>query len=109
MSVEGNKKIIFAFSFEKILMEYLCLKYTAELSILESEKSEYLGQTAADILNITIGNILSQLAENGYSNNISVPQIIDSEEFKNTYKNDLQCCSLLETNKGKMVIGIFQK
>lgn len=81
ITMGGHISSLFAFSFEKQLIDKLYHLFTAELEIAPEEEDIYLEETACEIINIVIGNSTAQLEQPGSLLNMTAPFVI--KEAKN--------------------------
>lgn len=77
MSISGCFSINITFSFDSQLIKQIYQVYCRELDIDDSDRLEYIDETAADMINIVIGNSTAQLAQDGTTMIISVPVVIN--------------------------------
>ncbi|MBF0469634.1 MAG: chemotaxis protein CheX [Desulfamplus sp.] len=68
--------IFVIFSYEKELIDKIFEAYTQEIDVLPEEKTEYIEETAGDMLNIVVGNVISEFDTNGKAINLSTPIVI---------------------------------
>lgn len=85
ISVEGHLSVLFAFSLSQALAEQINLGYTKELQPTEQELEEYLEETLADMINVILGNVLTQFQLAGEAIHLSPPVVIS--EAKNICRN----------------------
>lgn len=63
INVEGNIKMLFAFSYDDDFFNEIFNRYTEELEIDAEEKEEAYIDSAGDIINIIVGNTLADLKD----------------------------------------------
>ena len=85
MAVEGHLQVMFAFSFEQKLANKIMKAYTSELDICDQVTSEYIEETAADVINIVLGNTLSYFKIASNAIELTPPIVIT--EAKTIYRN----------------------
>lgn len=85
MAVEGQLQIMFAFSFEQKLANKIMKAYIAELDIDGQVPDEYIEETAADVINIVLGNTLGHFQIAGKAIELTPPIVIT--EAKTIYRN----------------------
>ncbi|AGW12482.1 chemotaxis protein CheX [Megalodesulfovibrio gigas] len=65
MSVECAQKLYLALSFDEPLILRAFERYTEDLEIDDAERSQYLEETAADLVNIIVGNATAAFSDSG--------------------------------------------
>ncbi|MBF0257410.1 MAG: chemotaxis protein CheX [Desulfamplus sp.] len=68
--------IFVIFSYDKELINKIFEAYTKELEILPEECLEYMEETAGDVVNIIVGNAISEFDNDGQAINLSPPIVI---------------------------------
>jgi hypothetical protein len=76
VSVGSETGFYIAFSYDEPLIEAVFRRYTAELSISPEQEAFYLKETAADIINVIIGNATADLASQGNLIKLSPPIVM---------------------------------
>jgi len=84
MAVEGQFQVMFAFSFERELASKVTEEYVSDLGIGKEELGEYIDETAADIINIILGNTLVYFQISGKAIELTPPIVIT--EAKTIYR-----------------------
>lgn len=84
MAVEGQFHVIFAFSFDEQLSLATTKAYTAELDLAAEEFEHYIEDTAADVINIVLGNVLVHFQISGKSIELTPPIVLS--EAKTIYR-----------------------
>lgn len=84
MAVEGPFQVIFAFSFDGQLSVATTKAYTIELEPDEDVIENYLEETAADIINIVLGNVLVHFQIAGRAIELTPPIVLT--EAKTIYR-----------------------
>lgn len=103
MSISGSFSMNIAFSFDSKLIEQVYRVYCHELDFDDSERLEHIDETAADMINIVVGNSTEQLANDGTLVKISVPIVIN--EASSLSIQDVQfLTTTLFTHVGDMMI-----
>lgn len=103
MSISGSFSMNITFSFDGALIEQIYRVYCHELEIEDDERLEHIDETAADMINIVIGNSTERLAHDGTVVKISVPIVIN--EANSLSIQDVQfLTTTLCTHSGDMMI-----
>jgi len=76
ISVESNIKMLFAFSFDKALIEEIFRRYAQDIEIDENEIGIYIEETAGELINIVIGNAIAKLNYKNHIISLSPPVVI---------------------------------
>jgi len=76
VSVGSETGFYIAFSYDEPLIQAVFGRYTAELSITPEQEAFYVKETAADIINIIIGNCTADLASKGNLIKLSPPIVM---------------------------------
>ena len=103
ISVEEYLKMTIAFSYDLGLITKMFENYTIGLSIGEEEKEMYLEETSGDIINIVIGNILSQIYH-PKTIHLSTPVIISEAKSVVRYKDASFLSACINTQYGTLSI-----
>lgn len=104
ITVEDSAKMTLAFSYEDRLIREIYAKYTDGLEIEESETEQYIGETAGDMINIILGNILSEFQQPGRAFALSTPIIVNKAKSIASYKKNDIYEAELKTSQGNLVI-----
>ncbi|MBF0474946.1 MAG: chemotaxis protein CheX [Deltaproteobacteria bacterium] len=106
LTVEGSLRLYLAFSFDKALIEYAFEVYAEDIEVAEEERGRYIEETAADMINIIVGNVTGSLPSQGSAVSLSTPIVIS--EAKTIFRNrgELFYTARLETAHGQMDIHI---
>jgi CheY-specific phosphatase CheX len=102
--VEDDVKLTLAFSFEKKLIEDIFKEYSKGIEIENDEVPIYIEETAGDMINIVMGNVLSYFQQLGKTIVISSPIIINGAKSISRYKDSRFYSADMLTDKGEMVI-----
>jgi CheY-specific phosphatase CheX len=104
MAVEGQIQVMFAFSFDAQLSLSTTKAYTAELGLTADELEHYIEDTAADIINIVLGNVLVHFQIAGKSIELTPPIVLS--EAKTVYrKKPAQFLTAeMSTSQGELLI-----
>ena len=78
IDVEGSMKVKVLISYEIALFAEIFARYTANLLIADEEKEEAMADSAGDIINIVVGNILTEIDNGQKKIIISPPSIINT-------------------------------
>ncbi len=76
VSVGSETGFYIAFSYDEPLIQAVFRRYTAELSITPEQEPFYVKETAADIINVIIGNCTADLANEGNLLKLSPPLVM---------------------------------
>lgn len=104
ITVEDNLRITLAFSYDKNLIEKIFEGYSQGIEIADDEIQSYIEESAGDMINIILGNVLSQFQQSGKAFAISTPVIINGAKSIGKYKNTQFFSSELKTDFGIMSI-----
>jgi CheY-specific phosphatase CheX len=104
MSVEGNLKMLLAFSFDKNLIEEVFRRYAQDIEIDESEIGLYIEETAGEIINIVLGNAISKLNIKNHVISLSPPVVILEAKSITRIKESEFFTYILTTDFGVMEI-----
>ncbi len=104
ITVEDEAKMTLAFSYERELINEIFAKYTQEIEIEESEAELYIEETAGDMINIILGNVLAEFQQNGRAFALSTPIIVNEAKSIARYKNHKFFTAELVTGIGTMAI-----
>ena len=85
MAVEGHLHVMFAFSFEEALVNQITQNYTNNLDTSDKPKDVYIAETAADMLNVILGNSLKCFSISGSAIELTPPVVI--ADAKTIYRN----------------------
>jgi hypothetical protein len=87
ITVEDHLKITLAFSYDKSLIEKIFEGYSQGIEVAADEVQSYIEESAGDMINIVLGNVLSQFQQSGKAFGISTPVIINGAKSIGKYKN----------------------
>ena len=104
ITVEDSAKMILAFSYEKGLIEKLFESYSGGIEIDPDEVPIYIEETAGDMLNIVLGNVLASFQQPGIAFAISTPLIVHEAKSISKYKNTQFYSAEIKTEAGNMSI-----
>lgn len=104
INVEGNIKMLFAFSYDESFFNEIFKRYTEDLEINEDEKEEAYIDSAGDIINIIIGNTLADLENTEKKIMISPPIVITEAKQIGRPRNAVFYTANLVTEYGTMDI-----
>ncbi|CAG1021777.1 hypothetical protein DOJK_01237 [Patescibacteria group bacterium] len=76
INVEGSVKVLILISYQQSLFDEIFLRYTRDLSIAEDELEEAMVDSAGDIINIIVGNTLTDINNEPKKIIMSPPLII---------------------------------
>lgn len=75
ITVEDDAKMTLAFSFDRTLIYKIFVQYSQGIEIDQSEIEMYIEETAGDMINIVLGNVLAQFQRNDRSFAVSTPLV----------------------------------
>lgn len=104
ITVICKKNAYVAFSFDDSFIEAVFQEYCDELDITEEEKSEYIDETAADLINIVLGNATPYIENNGEVIHLTPPMMISEAKSFSGKKNLAFYVNTLKSAHGKMTI-----
>lgn len=104
IAVEDKMKFTLAFSFEKELIEKIFVEYSKGIEIEKEEVSSYIEETAGDMINVVMGNVLKGFSEKGKFIHISVPIIVNEAKSIYKYKNSKFFKNKIKTEWGLLII-----
>jgi len=104
ITVEDDSKMTLAFTYDRELINEIFNKYSQGLEIEESEVDQYIEETAGDMINIILGNILAEFQQNGRAFALSTPVIVNGAKSIARYKNHEFFTAELVTESGTMAI-----
>ena len=105
MSVEGKMKLYLALSFDQPLIEQAFAAYTADLDIAADERDRYIEETAADMVNIIVGNATTFFsAPDRTAVSLSPPIIITEGKSIFRYKDARFFSATLHTTYGCLYV-----
>ncbi len=104
MSVAGGYNMYLAFSFDEALIRSIYDVYTADVDIEPGEEEAYLEETAADIINMIIGNATADLARDNTPIKLSPPVIISQAKSVSGHKHAHFYTADVQTSAGRLAI-----
>lgn len=104
ITIEDNLKITLAFSYDNSLIEKIFKEYSQDIEIEADEVQSYIEESAGDMLNIVLGNVLRQFQQSGKAFGISTPVIINDAKSIGKYKDTQFFAAELKTDFGMMSI-----
>lgn len=104
LSVEGNMKMLFAFTFDKVLIEEIFKRYAQDIDIDESEIDIYIEETAGEMINIVMGNAIAKLNLKNQIISLSPPVVIMEAKSITRIKASEFLTIVLSTEFGMMEI-----
>ena len=102
--IEDYLKMTIAFNYDDLLLNEIFKRYTKNIVIEEHETQLYIDETAGDLINNIIGNILSQFGQPNIAFGISTPVIIRGEDYVAKFKVIKVYTTKIKTEFGKMRI-----
>lgn len=76
LSVEGNIRMMVAFSFEQPLIEHILEVYSEGIEVADDEHEIMIESTAAEVINIVVGNATADVQVPGALLSISPPVVM---------------------------------
>lgn len=104
ITVEDDAKMTLAFTYDKELINEIFINYSQGLEIDESEVDQYIEETAGDMINIILGNVLAEFQQSGRAFALSTPIIVNGAKSIARYKNHEFFTAELVTGSGTMAI-----
>lgn len=104
ISIEDCNKITVVFDYDDLLLKEIFIRYTKTIKIEENETQLYIDETASDLINIIIGNVLSQFGQLDVVFHISTPIIIRGTEYVAKFKDIKAYTTKIKTEFGQMRI-----
>lgn len=104
ISVEDYDKITVVFNYDDSLIEEIFIRYTKNIKIPEDETQLYIDETASDLINVIIGNVLSQFGQLDYAFNISTPLVLSGSEYVAKFNGIKAYTTKIKTKFGQMQI-----
>ena len=104
ITVQDDTKMTLAFSYDSEIINEIFAKFTQGIEIEENETDQYIEETAGDMINIILGNILAEFPQNGRAFALSTPIIVNEAKSITRYKNQKFYTAELATSAGMMAI-----
>lgn len=104
ISIGDYNKITVVFNYDDLLLNEIFIRYTKNIKIEESQTELYIDETALDLLNIIVGNVLSEFGKLDVIFNISTPLIINETEYAYNFKDTKAWITTIKTEFGQMNI-----
>ena len=104
ISIEDYNKITVVFNYDDLLIEEIFIRYTKNIKIPEDETQLYIDGTASDLINVIIGNVLSQFGQLDYAFNISTPLVLSGNEYAAKFNGIKAYTTKIKTQFGQMQI-----
>ena len=104
ITVEDDAKMTLAFTYDRKLINEIFSGYSQGIEIDESEVDLYIEETAGDMINIILGNVLAEFQQKGRAFALSTPIIVNEAKSIARYKNHKFYTAELETDSGTMSI-----
>lgn len=104
ITVEDNAKMTLAFSYDRELIREIFTQYSEGVEIDENEEDLYTEETAGDMINIILGNVLAEFQQNDKAFALSTPIIVNEAKSIARYKSSKFFAAELATDKGTMAI-----
>ncbi|MFW2490119.1 chemotaxis protein CheX [Clostridium chromiireducens] len=100
--IEDCRKLVVGFNYDNSLIKEIFRRYTKSMDIKEEETELYIKETASDLINITVGNVLSEFGKRDIAVKISIPLIIQETELLNNFSEINDRIVKIETEFGQM-------
>lgn len=107
MGAGGNMRLYLAFSFDQPLIELAFSAYASDIDVPEDEHDAYVEETAADIINIIVGNALAEFGRLGSIISLSPPIIITEAKHILRDKGAKFATANLNTPHGGLAIHLI--
>jgi CheY-specific phosphatase CheX len=107
LSATGQLKLYLAYSFDAALIEEAFAAYTAGLDIAEDEREDAVQETAGDIINIIVGNALSDVSGSGQVIALSPPIILTEAKSVMRHRGAKFASSELTAAAGSLAIHLI--
>jgi len=104
ITVEDEAKMTLAFTYDRKLIYEIFTGYSQGIEIDEGEVDLYIEETAGDMINIILGNVLAEFQQKGRAFALSTPIIVNEAKSIARYKNHKFYTAELETDSGMMSI-----
>ncbi len=104
ITVEDDAKMTLAFTYDRELINEIFIKYSQGIEIDESEVDQFIEETAGDMINIILGNVLAEFQQTGRAFALSTPIIVNEAKSIARYKNTKFYTVELATGSGTMAI-----
>lgn len=107
MGASGELRMYLAYSFDESLINRAFETYAADIKVPEDERDMYVEETAADIINIIVGNSLAEYRRQGPIIMLSPPIIISEAKHILRQKGAKFSSAHLVTDHGDMNIHLI--
>jgi CheY-specific phosphatase CheX len=107
ITIEDSARMTIVFSFEDMLIREIFRGYTKDIKIAEAETQNFIEETAGDMINTVLGNVLRQFEQPGVAFAISVPFIVNEAKNFITYRSSKIFSAEIQTEYGEMSIHCF--
>ena len=104
ITLEDIEKMTIAFTYDRKLINEIFSGYSQGIEIDESEVDLYIEETAGDMINIVLGNVLAEFQQNGRVFTLSTPIIVNEAKSIARYKKHKFYTAELATDPGTMAI-----
>lgn len=104
INIEDSAKMVVALSFDRELIYKIFESYSAGIEIHEDEVPMYVEETAGDMINIVVGNVLAKFQQPGHAFVISTPLIVNEAKSISKYKNTRFYSAEIKTEAGSLSI-----
>lgn len=104
ITIEDCARMTIVFSYEDLLIKEIFQRYTSHIEIDEQEVKFFMEETSGDMINIIIGNVLSDFEQPGIVFAMSTPIIINEAKNIIKYKNQKTYCAEITTEYGDMLV-----
>lgn len=107
MGASGELRMFLAYSFDEPLINRAFEAYAADIEVAEDERGLYVEETAADIINIIVGNALAEFNRQGPVISLSPPIIISEAKHILRHKSAKFSSARLATDSGDLNIHLI--
>lgn len=104
ITVEDYARMTIIFTYEDQLIGEIFERYTQNLDINESEAQYFLEETSGDMINVVVGNVLSDFQQPGVAFAISTPIIVNKAQNIVRYKSQKAFKADIFTEYGKLTV-----
>jgi len=107
MGASGDLRLYLAYSFDEPLINRAFEVYASDIEVAEDEREAYVEETAADIINIIVGNALADYNKTGPVISLSPPIIISEAKHVMRHKSAKFSSARLATRHGDLNIHLI--
>lgn len=100
--IDNCQKLIVGFNYDDSLIKEIFRRYTKSIDIKEYETELYINETASDLINIIVGNVLSEFGKRDAVIKISTPLTMREAEFFYNFSDINALSAKVETEFGQL-------